>query len=82
MQVQRLVSFIAGVMTGAIVGATIALLITPTSGIELRGQISTRAQSIRDEVTAAAAARRADLEQQLAALRAPRTVAPPQETKE
>jgi len=82
MQVQRLISFIAGVMTGAIVGATIALLIAPTSGDELRGQITTRAQSIRDEVTEAAAARRAELEQQLAALRAPRTTAPPQETAE
>ena len=69
---QRFVSLLAGFLTGAVVGATLAILFAPTSGEELQGQIRDRYYTVRDEVTEAAAVRRAELEEQLAALRAPK----------
>lgn len=70
---QRFVSLLAGFLTGAVVGATLAILFAPTSGKELQSEIQGRYYSLRDEVTEAAAQRRAELEEQLAALRAPTT---------
>lgn len=70
---KRFVSLLAGFLTGAVVGATLAILFAPTSGEELQTQIQGRYHSLRDEVTEAAALRRAELEEQLAALRAPKT---------
>jgi len=70
---QRFVSLLAGFLTGAVVGATLAILFAPTSGQELQSQIQDRYYGLRDEVTEAAALRRAELEDQLAALRAPKT---------
>ena len=70
---KRIVSLLAGFLTGAVVGATLAILFAPTSGEELQSQIQGRYFSLRDEVTEAAALRRAELEEQLAALRAPKT---------
>jgi len=49
----------------------ITLLLTPSSGDELRTQLQARAQSIQDEVKTAAAERRAELEEQLSNLRKP-----------
>lgn len=66
-----LMNFLSGALVGALVGATLALLLTPESGDELRGQIRERAASIQDEVRRAAAERRAELEEQLSALRSP-----------
>lgn len=73
----RIFSFLLGGITGALVGAVIALLLAPAAGAETRGQLRERAISIRDEVQTAASTRRADLEQQLAQLRAPRKYTPP-----
>lgn len=70
---KRFVSLLAGFLTGAVVGATLAILFAPTSGQELQAQIQDRYYGLRDEVTEAAAQRRAELEEQLAALRAPKT---------
>jgi len=67
---QRAISFISGLLTGAIVGGVLAILLTPTSGENLKTQIRNRAQNIQLEVSKAAAERRAELEKQLAALRA------------
>ena len=72
----NLVGFLAGLAMGALVGVSVALLLAPSSGEELRGQISDRAQRIQLEVTQAAEQRRAELEHQLAELRAPRRVPP------
>jgi gas vesicle protein len=66
-------NFLTGALVGAFVGATLALLLTPESGDDLRGQIRDRAQSIQEEMRRAAADRRAELEEQLAAMRAPRS---------
>ena len=67
----RFLSFLAGVVSGALVGATIAILVAPESGEELRIQIQERANYIQEEVKKAAAERRAELEEQLSTLRSP-----------
>jgi gas vesicle protein len=64
--------FLMGALMGALVGATLALLLTPVPGKDLQAQMQERVQFIQGEVKNAAATRRADLEQQLAELRAPR----------
>jgi gas vesicle protein len=56
---QRFFSFLAGAMVGGLFGATLAILLTPASGEDLRMQMQDRAQNVRDQVQSAAAARRA-----------------------
>ncbi|MDD2696032.1 MAG: YtxH domain-containing protein [Anaerolineales bacterium] len=68
---QRIISFLSGLAMGALVGATLALLLAPSSGEQMRTQIQERSKQLSDEVRQAAAARRTELEQQLASLRAP-----------
>ncbi len=69
---RRLLSFIVGVTLGSLVGATMALLLAPASGNDLRTQLQDRAQRVRDEIQSAASTRRAELEDELKRLRAPR----------
>jgi gas vesicle protein len=69
---RKIFSFLLGGIAGGLVGTVVALLLAPASGVQTRGQLRDRATSIRDEVKAAASSRRADLEHQLAQLRAPR----------
>jgi len=69
---RRMVSFLYGAMLGGLIGATVGLLLAPGSGEEVRNQMKERAQQVQLDVKNAAAARRAELEQQLAAMRAPR----------
>jgi gas vesicle protein len=76
MEKNNLVGFLVGAAIGALVGGSIALLLAPWSGNELRQQIRDRAQYVQNEVKRAADERRAELEQQLAELRAPRPVEP------
>jgi gas vesicle protein len=68
---RKFVAFLAGAALGGLVGATLAVLMAPYSGEELRGKAQDRYLEIRSQVTEAAAARRAELEQQLQALRTP-----------
>lgn len=68
---KRGISFMAGLLLGGLVGGTLALLLAPSSGESIRSQMRTRVAQFQDEVKQAAAERRAELEQQLAALRAP-----------
>jgi gas vesicle protein len=70
------IRFLEGFILGAMIGAIAALLMAPSSGEELRGQIQGEAQRISNEVSLAANERRAELEKQLAALRSPRTAKP------
>jgi gas vesicle protein len=56
---------------GSLVGATLALLLTPVSGDDLRGQLQSRSQNFQAELKNAAASRRSELEAQLAELRKP-----------
>jgi len=66
------IRFLEGFLFGSILGATLALLLTPSSGIELRGRIQEELDRIKAEVNLAASERRVELEEQLATLRAPR----------
>ncbi len=68
---KRAINFIVGFTFGSLIGATVVMLITPTSGNELRGQFQTRIAELQDEVKSAANARRAEMEEQLATLRKP-----------
>jgi gas vesicle protein len=73
----KFLGFVLGVILGSAVGAGAAFLLAPASGEELRGQIVDRYQTVRSNVEQAATERRAELEKQLAELRAPRKPAPP-----
>lgn len=66
----KFLSFLSGALLGATIGATIALLLAPTSGKELQAQIRERRAYIEAEVRKAAEEKRAELEAQLAHLRA------------
>jgi len=68
---QRLLTFFSGVVLGGLVGAALALLLTPASGEQLRGNIQGRYIELRDEVQQAAESRRIELEEQLRELRKP-----------
>lgn len=68
----RALNFLLGAAIGGFIGATVAILMAPSSGEELRSEIGMRTDRIRSEVTQAAADRRAELESQLASLRAPK----------
>ena len=67
----RLLKFLGGAVLGSLIGASVALLLTPASGEELRARIQDEVERVRSEVGTAASERRGQLEQQLAALRAP-----------
>jgi gas vesicle protein len=69
---KRMFGFLIGVVVGGLVGSTIALLLAPESGEELRAQIRERGQSFFNEVRHAADERRIELHQKLDELRAPR----------
>ena len=69
--------FVLGAAVGALVGGTITLLLAPSSGEALRGQIRDRGAAFTAEVQQAAAVRRAELQARLAELRAPRQPTPP-----
>ena len=64
--------FLEGFLIGGVVGAAVALLMAPASGNEIRGRMQGEAERVQLEVKRAAALRRAELEQQLSALRAPK----------
>jgi gas vesicle protein len=65
--------FLIGIMVGALVGSTIALLLAPESGEELRAQLRERGQNFMGEIRHAADTRRIELKDRLETLRAPRT---------
>ncbi len=67
----KIMSFLMGAILGGLVGASVAILLAPTSGVELREQLQDRSIQLRDEIKTVAEERRAELERELAALRAP-----------
>ena len=72
---KRMFGFLIGVVVGSLVGSTIALLMAPESGEQLRTQIRARGENFFDDVRQAADERRIELRQKLDELRAPREVA-------
>ena len=66
---RKIISFLAGLLAGAVVGAAAAILLAPYSGRELQEQVRTRVQALMEEGKRAAAARRAELEAQLEAFK-------------
>ena len=68
---RRVFSFITGIFMGGVVGAMVAILLAPASGEEIREQLQERSIRLKDDIKAVAEARRAELERELTALRAP-----------
>jgi gas vesicle protein len=68
---RQVFNFFIGAITGALIGATLAILLTPVSGENLRFQIQERSIQLKDEIKSVADERRAELERELAALREP-----------
>jgi len=56
---------------GALVGSTLALLLTPASGEEIRTKMAEQVQRVQNEVKNATKTRRIELESQLESLRHP-----------
>jgi gas vesicle protein len=69
---RRMFGFLIGITVGGLVGSTIALLLAPESGEELRGQLRDRGQNFFNDVRHAADERRIELRQRLETMRAPR----------
>lgn len=65
------INFLEGFLLGALIGAAVAVLLAPFSGDELRLRMKEEAERIQGEVKKAASERRAELEEQLSALRTP-----------
>jgi gas vesicle protein len=66
--------FLSGLALGGLIGAGLALMFAPSSGEVLRIQIRDEIDRVQSDVRQAAVDRRAELEEQLAALRQPRPI--------
>jgi gas vesicle protein len=71
--VNRIISFLSGALMGALVGSTLAILLAPVSGNELRLKMTEQAKKIQHEVKEASQNRRIELENQLENLRKPQS---------
>ncbi|MEW5939706.1 MAG: YtxH domain-containing protein [Chloroflexota bacterium] len=69
---RRMFGFLIGIVVGALVGSTVALLLAPESGEELRNAIRDRGAGFVADVRHAADNRRIELRNRLEAMRAPR----------
>ncbi len=65
--------FLIGVFVGALVGSTVALLLTPESGEQLRDELRSRGVTFVSDVRHAADTRRIELQDRLESLRAPKS---------
>ena len=66
----RVINFVAGFLVGAAMAVIFVLLTTPQSGSNLQAELRARFEGILAEGRKAAAARRAELEETLASLKA------------
>ena len=69
---RKMFGFLIGVFVGGLVGSTIALLLTPDSGDELRSELRERGQNFMGEIRQAADTRRIELKDRLDSMRAPK----------
>ncbi|OQX62972.1 MAG: hypothetical protein B5M51_05575 [Anaerolinea sp. 4484_236] len=68
---RKIFGFLIGVVVGGLVGSTVALLLAPDSGEELRGMLRERGVAFQAEIRNAADARRIELRERLEELRTP-----------
>lgn len=69
---RRMFGFLIGVFVGGVVGSTIALLMAPESGEDLRLELRNRGQNLVNDIRHSADARRIELRNRLDSMRAPR----------
>jgi gas vesicle protein len=69
---RKIFGFLIGVTVGGLVGSTIALLLAPESGEQLRTELRSRGDAFFNEVRHAADERRIELRQKLDYMREPR----------
>ena len=69
---RRMFGFLIGITVGGLVGSTIALLMAPESGEDLRVQLRDRGQNFFNDVRHAADERKIELRHRLDAMRASR----------
>ena len=69
---RRMFGFMIGIVVGALVGGTVALLLAPQTGDKFRSEIRARGEGFVNDVRHAAEARRIELTEQLESMRAPR----------
>ena len=62
---RRMFGFLIGILTGALVGGVMALLLAPESGEKLRGQLRDRGQVFMNDVRHSADSRRIELRNRL-----------------
>lgn len=75
---KRIWSFFSGAVMGALVGATLAILLAPSSGEDIRNQMRQRVELLQSELKDAAQSKRIELEKQLASMRNPQTPSTPE----
>ena len=66
---RKIFGFMIGIFVGSLVGSTIALLLAPESGIDLRARLRERSQNFLGEIKQAADRRRIELSDRLETLR-------------
>ena len=69
---RKITGFLAGLLSGAVVGAVSALLLAPMSGRELQAQTREQFEGLIDDARSAAETKRLQLEAQLDALKQPK----------
>ena len=69
---RRMFGFLIGITVGGLVGSTIALLMAPESGEQLRTELRLRGETFFNEVRHAADERKIELRQRLDEMRLPR----------
>lgn len=69
---RKIFGFLIGTLVGGLVGSTIALLLAPESGGQLRAELRSRGEAFYNEVRSAADERRIELRQRLETMREPR----------
>ena len=69
---RRMFGFLIGIVVGGLVGSTIALLLAPETGENLRGQLRSRGENFFSDVRQAADERKIELRQKLEDMRAPK----------
>lgn len=72
---KKFFSFLGGVLMGGFIGATVALLLAPYSGEDLREEIQNRFATFQADLNEAVSQRKVELEKKLDDLRQPKAAA-------